>query len=117
MKKILSVSLLILCITFVFVLIGMAYNEKYKKYLETYETLNSNEFVRFKEYTTTKDGHWLIKVDGTTYKANEFYTSNSFDKGYYLVLEKRDKMNIVKYIVFNLGTLNEYYKVKVMVSL
>lgn len=117
-------SLLILVLVSIVVgTLTYGYQVKYKDYLSTHETLEVEVLYEIDGYEIDDDNYWAFTINEINgrYRTKSFTIVNaeeeSLEVGYYVLLEKREPLNYVTFILNAYSVHNKHYKVTVLIAI
>lgn len=122
MTKIFRVFVWILWGGFVSVLLigtPVLVNIKYQEYKIRHDDIENEILYPIETFRVTDKGFWVVEFDEQYFRTRNFLlldgAEESLDAGYYLLLEKRDLMNVVEFSLSNYSSLDMYYKVTIVI--
>lgn len=117
-------SLLILVLVSIFVgILTYGYQVKYKNYLVNHERLEVEVLYEIDGYEIDDDNYWAFTINEINgrYRTKTFTIVNaeeeSLEVGYYVLLEKREPLNYVAFLLNAYSAHDKYYKVTVLIAI
>ena len=117
-------TLLISVLLLVFVgILTYGYQVKYKNYLVNHERLEVERLYKINSYEIDDDNYWAFTINEINgrYRTKSFTIVNaeeeSLEVGYYVLLEKREPLNYVAFLLNAYSAHDKYYKVTVLIAI
>ena len=94
-------------------------NIKYQEYKIHHDDIENEILYPIETFSVTSKGVWVVKFDEQYYYTREFLLldsrDESLDAGYYLLLEKRDLLNVVEFALNAYTSRDRHYRVTIVI--
>lgn len=94
-------------------------NIKYQEYKIRHDDIENEILYPIETFNITSKGVWVVEFDEQYYYTRSFLLldsgEESLDAGYYLLLEKRDLLNVVEFSLNAYTSRDRHYRVTIVI--